>query len=50
MLTTAAEQWAGLENVHSIDLTSGPSRMEANPMYQKLGYSIRDTNTYRKTL
>ena len=31
-----------------IDLTSRPSRMEANEMYQKMGFEKRETNVYRK--
>ena len=31
----------------SIDLTSRPSRTEANRLYQRLGFSQRETNVYR---
>jgi len=34
----------------TIDLTSRPSRQEANQLYQKLGFKRRDTNLYRLTL
>jgi ribosomal protein S18 acetylase RimI-like enzyme len=33
-----------------IDLTSRRSRIEANSLYQKLGFEYRDTNNYRLTL
>lgn len=35
------------ENVSYIDLTSRPSRIEANNLYQSLGFEKRDTNVYR---
>ena len=31
----------------TIDLTSHPSREQANRLYQKLGFEIRETNIYR---
>ena len=31
----------------TVDLTSRPSREAANHMYKKLGFELRDTNTYR---
>ncbi|HXW36128.1 MAG TPA: GNAT family N-acetyltransferase [Acidimicrobiales bacterium] len=31
----------------TVDLTSRPSREEANRLYQKLGFSLRATNVYR---
>lgn len=30
-----------------IDLTSGPDRVEANRLYRKLGFELRDTSSYR---
>jgi len=33
-----------------IDLTSNPARIEANAMYQKLGFVKRETNCYRLVL
>lgn len=33
--------------VAKIDLTSNPSRIAANALYQKLGFVKRDTNVYR---
>ncbi|HNT53868.1 MAG TPA: GNAT family N-acetyltransferase [Anaerolineaceae bacterium] len=43
---------AGLElaqrlGADSVDLTSHPSRIEANRLYQRLGFTIRHTNVYR---
>lgn len=32
---------------HYIDLTSRPSRIEANQLYQSLGFEKRETNVYR---
>jgi ribosomal protein S18 acetylase RimI-like enzyme len=34
----------------TVDLTSRPSRIEANRLYEKLGFERRETNVYRKTL
>lgn len=31
----------------TVDLTSRPSRVEANALYQSLGFRLRDTNVYR---
>ena len=31
----------------AVVLTSHPSRLAANRLYQKLGFEIRDTNVYR---
>jgi ribosomal protein S18 acetylase RimI-like enzyme len=33
-----------------VDLTSRPSRVEANRLYEKLGFQRRDTNVYRYPL
>ena len=38
---------AGKLGVKTIDLTSKPSRENANRLYQSLGYQIRETNVYR---
>ena len=38
---------AGKLGVKTIDLTSRPSRENANRLYQSLGYQIRETNVYR---
>lgn len=34
----------------TVDLTSRPTRVEANRLYEKLGFERRETNVYRKTL
>lgn len=34
-------------NVTSINLTSSPDRFAANKLYQKLGFTLRETNVYR---
>ena len=34
----------------SVDLTSRPSREAANKLYQKLGFTARETNLYRLTV
>jgi len=34
----------------SVDLTSRPSREAANKLYQKLGFTARETNVYRLTV
>lgn len=34
----------------TVDLTSRPSRVAANGLYQKAGFELRDTNTYRYDL
>jgi ribosomal protein S18 acetylase RimI-like enzyme len=46
-LTNAATDEARLRGVRSVDLTSRPSREAANALYQKLGFSLRETNVYR---
>lgn len=33
-----------------VDLTSRPSRVEANGLYKKLGFDLRETNCYRHSL
>lgn len=34
----------------TVDLTSRPSREAANRLYQRIGFSVRDTNIYRFSL
>ncbi len=34
----------------TVDLTSRPSRVEANGLYVAMGFEIRDTNVYRYTI
>ena len=36
--------------VKSVDLTSRPSRLDANRLYKSLGYQIRETNVYRYSI
>jgi ribosomal protein S18 acetylase RimI-like enzyme len=33
--------------VHSLDLTSRPSREAANRLYTRMGFTSRETNVYR---
>lgn len=37
-------------HAHVIDLTSNPSRLEANQLYLSLGFTRWDTNVYRRVL
>ena len=37
----------GQRGAKTVDLTSRPSRVAANKLYQKLGFVLRDTNVYR---
>lgn len=46
-LLEAALAFAKEEDVGYIDLTSRPSRVEANNLYVSLGFKKRDTNIYR---
>ncbi len=46
-LTTAALDEARRHGVRTVDLTSRPSRVAANSLYQKLGFVVRETNVYR---
>jgi ribosomal protein S18 acetylase RimI-like enzyme len=46
-LTKAAIDRAREAGAKTVDLTSRPSREDANRLYQKLGFSLRDTNVYR---
>jgi len=34
----------------TVDLTSRPSREAANRMYRRVGFEVRETNVYRRTL
>jgi ribosomal protein S18 acetylase RimI-like enzyme len=42
--------FAGSKGAKSVDLTSRPSRITANRLYQKAGFAIRETNVYRYIL
>jgi ribosomal protein S18 acetylase RimI-like enzyme len=46
-LTMFAVKFAGSLNAESVELTSRPSRIAANKLYQKLGFIKRETNVYR---
>ncbi|SHI34119.1 Ribosomal protein S18 acetylase RimI [Arenibacter nanhaiticus] len=46
-LTQHAIDFAANRGVSQIDLTSSPTRIAANKLYQKLGFEKRDTNAYR---
>lgn len=42
-------EYARAMKVESINLTSRSTRIEANGLYQKLGFELRKTNVYRLT-
>jgi ribosomal protein S18 acetylase RimI-like enzyme len=46
-LTMAALDLAHQQGARSVDLTSRASRVEANRLYQQLGFRRRDSNVYR---
>ena len=46
-LNEAAIERALAAGAVSVDLTSRPSRDEANRLYQRMGFSKRETNVYR---
>ena len=46
-LTLAAVDLATKVGARTVDLTSRPSREEANRLYRRLGFELRDTNVYR---
>lgn len=46
-LIKAALDEAERRGARNVDLTSRPSREEANRLYQKMGFKIRETNVYR---
>jgi ribosomal protein S18 acetylase RimI-like enzyme len=49
-LTLAALEQAGQAGAKTVELTSRASREAANRLYQRLGFELRETNVYRKTL
>jgi ribosomal protein S18 acetylase RimI-like enzyme len=49
-LTMAAVERARRAGARTVDLTSRPSRQAANRLYQRLGFTARDTNVYRYTI
>jgi ribosomal protein S18 acetylase RimI-like enzyme len=49
-LTEAAIDLARARGARTVDLTSNPDRHAANRMYEKLGFSRRETNVFRRVL
>jgi ribosomal protein S18 acetylase RimI-like enzyme len=49
-LSRAALDAASAAGARTVDLTSRPSRQDANRLYQRLGFMARDTNVYRYDL
>jgi ribosomal protein S18 acetylase RimI-like enzyme len=49
-LMISAIEFAKSIGVKSVDLTSRPSRISANKLYQDLGFVLRETNVYRYTM
>lgn len=49
-LSRAALDEAKVRGAVTVDLTSRPSRVEANRLYLRLGFVARDTNVYRYRL
>lgn len=46
-LVQAAVAWARSRGAQTLDLTSRPAREDANRLYQRLGFELRQTNVYR---
>jgi ribosomal protein S18 acetylase RimI-like enzyme len=49
-LVRAALDHAAKEGARTVDLTSRPDREAANRLYQRMGFEVRTTNVYRRTL
>ncbi len=49
-LTVAALKHAAQLGAKTVDLTSRPSREAANRLYQRVGFELRETNSYRYKL
>jgi ribosomal protein S18 acetylase RimI-like enzyme len=49
LVQAALERSAEL-GARTVDLTSRPDREAANRLYRRLGFEIRQTNVYRRTL
>lgn len=47
LLTQHAIGYAARAGIAKIDLTSSPTRVEANALYQRIGFVKRETNVYR---
>ena len=50
LLVGAALDGARRANARSVDLTSNPTRVGANRLYQRCGFVQRETNVYRYSL
>lgn len=48
-LNDAALEHARTHGARTVDLTSRPSRVAANRVYERLGFAARDTNVWRYT-
>ncbi|MEU5562862.1 GNAT family N-acetyltransferase [Micromonospora musae] len=46
-LTQEAVRLATADGARTVDLTSRPSRAAANRLYERLGFSLRDSKVYR---
>lgn len=46
-LTVEAIRLARAEGARTVDLTSRPSRVAANRLYERLGFELRDSRVYR---
>ena len=46
-LTRLALERARLAGAPWVDLTSNPARLDANRLYQRMGFEPRNTNLYR---
>jgi ribosomal protein S18 acetylase RimI-like enzyme len=49
-LNLAAIEHARKNGAVTVDLTSRPSREAANRLYQRIGFTARETNIYRYSL
>jgi ribosomal protein S18 acetylase RimI-like enzyme len=49
-LVQAALNLAEELGARTVDLTSRPGREAANRLYQRMGFAVRETNVYRRTL
>jgi ribosomal protein S18 acetylase RimI-like enzyme len=50
LLTRAALRLAAADGARTVDLTSRPSRVAANRLYERLGFQRRDSQVYRYTI
>jgi ribosomal protein S18 acetylase RimI-like enzyme len=49
-LVQAALDLSGELGARTVDLTSRPDRQAANRLYLRMGFDVRQTNVYRRTL